>query len=298
MMDIEIIPNWHPLLVHFTVALFTVSALLYLAGLVLKKPNLLVVARWNLWIGALATILTVIAGFDAYNSIAHDGPLHAAMTDHKNWALVTASIFGLLALWALFKHRGAKTVSIVFVGLILLAAGLLSITGYKGAEVVYRHGGGVMRMPEISGDGVHGSHAHGEGEEHGDMPAHDTMDMDMTSMEDSHSDHEHGAQSSHDDMPMPNQTAIGQGIINSVDKASRKVNLNHEAILDIGWPAMTMDLDVSKDVDLETLSPNQAIQFSMELGKDKIYRITKIIKSDEETVDDTQKEHDQDGHEH
>ena len=99
-------------------------------------------------------------------------------------------------------------------------------------------------------------------------------------------------------MLMPNQTAIGQGIINSVDKASRKVNLNHEAILDIGWPAMTMDLDVSKDVDLESLSPNQPVQFSMELGKDKIYRITKIKTIDEETIDDNQKEHDHGGHAH
>lgn len=296
MMDMEIIPNWHPMLVHFTVALLSVSALLYLAGLVLKKPNLLVVARWNLWIGALATILTVIAGFDAYNSIPHDGPLHAAMTDHKKWALVTASIFGVLALWALFKHRGAKTVNVVFVGLILVASGLLAVTGYKGGEVVYRHGGGVMRMPEISGDGGHGSHAHGEGEEHGDMPTHDSMDM--TSMEDNHSDHEHGAQSEHNDTPMPNQKAIGQGIINSVDKVSRKVNLNHEAILDIGWPAMTMDLDVSEDVNLESLMLNQPIQFYLELGKDKIYRITKIVKMDKEATDDNQKEHDHSSHDH
>ena len=294
MMDMEIIPNWHPMLVHFTVALLTISALLYLAGLVLKKPNLLVVARWNLWIGALVTILTVIAGFDAYNSIPHDGPLHAAMTDHKNWALITASVFGVLALWALFKHRGAKTVGVAFVGLILLASGLLAVTGYKGGEVVYRHGGGVMRMPEISGDGGHGSHAHGE--EHGDMPAHNTMDI--GSMNDNHSDHDHDAQSGVDNIQMPNQTAIGQGSINSVDKASRKVNLNHEAILDIGWPAMTMDLDVSKDVDLESLTLEQPVQFYMELGKDKIYRITNIKTINEEITEDNQKEHDHGSHDH
>ncbi len=161
MMSIEIIPNWHPIFVHFSVALLSISALLYLAGLVLKKPHFLIVARWNLWIGAGITIITVLAGFDAYNSIAHDGPLHAAMTDHKNWALTTASIFGLLAVWALFRHRGAKAVGVGFVALILVASGLLAVTGYKGGEVVYRHGGGVMRMPEVSGDGGHGSHAHG-----------------------------------------------------------------------------------------------------------------------------------------
>ena len=184
MMDIEIIPNWHPIFVHFTVALLSLSSLLYLAGLVLRRPNLLIVARWNLWIGAGITVGTVLAGFYAYNTVAHDGPSHAAMTDHKNWALVTAAIFGVLAIWSLAKHRGAKSVSSGFVVLILLASGLLAVTGYKGGEVVYRHGMGVMRMPEISGDGGHGSHAHGEdagaghhgaaeADPHGDQGDHD-----------------------------------------------------------------------------------------------------------------------------
>ena len=204
-MGIEIIPNWHPIFVHFTVALLSISALLYLAGLVFKKPNLLIVARWNLWIGAGITIGTILAGFDAYNSIPHDGPLHEAMTDHKNWALTTASIFGLLALWSLFKHRGAKTVSTVFVTIIVLASVLLAVTGYKGGEVVYRHGGGVMRMPEVSGDGGHGSHSHGGGEsadhhgatdsdphsDHGDHEA--AMENPAAEeMPDNHDEHDHG----------------------------------------------------------------------------------------------------------
>jgi uncharacterized membrane protein len=189
MMDIEIIPNWHPIFVHFTVALLSLSALLYLAGLVLRRPNLLIAARWNLWIGAGITIGTVLAGFYAYNTVAHDGPSHAAMTDHKNWALVTAFIFGVLAIWSLAKHRGAKSVSVGFVVLILLASGLLAVTGYKGGEVVYRHGMGVMRMPEISGDGGHGSHAHGEDADGGHHGASETNE---------HEDHEVKAQPAHD----------------------------------------------------------------------------------------------------
>lgn len=214
MFNIEIIPNWHPILVHFTVALLSVSALLYFAGLVLKKPHFLLIARWNLWIGAAITVGTILAGLDAYNSIAHDGPLHKAMTEHKNWALATGSIFILLALWALFKHRGAKTVNPIFVFIIILASGLLSITGYLGAEVVYRHGGGVMRMPEVQGDGGHGSHSHGEGREHGShdqdsdaeqpkeienhgaMPG---MEMPDTGSHHDQSSHPHGGVSKSDD---------------------------------------------------------------------------------------------------
>ena len=160
-MNIEIIPNIHPVLVHFTVGLLSMSALFHLAGLVFKKPNLLIAGRWNLWIGALMTVGTISAGFYAYYTVAHDAQSHAAMTDHRNWAVVTAITFMGLALFSLWKHRGAKTVSAGFVGILLLASGLLAVTGFKGGEVVYRHGTGVMRLPEIHGDGGHGSHSHG-----------------------------------------------------------------------------------------------------------------------------------------
>ena len=154
---IEIIPNWHPIFVHFTIGMLGISALFYLAGAVLKKEHLLLVARWNLWIGALITIGTVLAGWYAYNTVNHDGASHTAMIDHRNWALATAAVFLALALWVIWKQRGARTVSPVFVAVILLAAGMLAVTGYKGGEVVYRHGLGVMRMPESN------NHEHGHG---------------------------------------------------------------------------------------------------------------------------------------
>ncbi len=160
MMNMEMIPNWHPLLVHFTIALLSISVVLYLTGYIFKKPHLLLVGRWNLWIGAVFTIGTIVAGFDAYNTVTHDALSHAAMTDHKKWAIPTGSVFIGLAVWALWKHRGAETVHLGFVLIMLLASLSLAITGYKGAEVVYRHGTGVMRMPMIMGDGGHGSHEH------------------------------------------------------------------------------------------------------------------------------------------
>lgn len=146
---IEIIPNWHPLFVHFTIALLTISTLLYVAGILLKKENLLIVARWNLWIGVTITVGTVLAGLYAYNTVAHDAPSHVVMTNHRNWALVTATIFVLLALWAFWKQRGARTVNPVFVVAMVAATGLLFITGYKGGDVVYRYGLGVLSTPDM-----------------------------------------------------------------------------------------------------------------------------------------------------
>lgn len=169
----DIIPNYHPIFVHFTIGLLSVSALLYLAGSILKKEHLPIAARWNLWIGATLTAGTVLAGFNAYNTVGHDAASHAAMTDHKNWALPTAGIFAALAIWAACTQRRAARVSPVFVISILAAAGLLAVTGYKGGEVVYRHGTGVMRLPDIQGDGGHGSHSHSENSEKKTEEPHD-----------------------------------------------------------------------------------------------------------------------------
>ena len=51
----EIIPNWHPLLVHFTVALLSVAVVLHLLVLLALPQRLQgewrIVARWSLWIG-------------------------------------------------------------------------------------------------------------------------------------------------------------------------------------------------------------------------------------------------------
>lgn len=194
-MNMEIIPNWHPLLVHFTIALLSISVVLYLAGYIFKKPHLLLVGRWNLWLGAVFTVGTILAGLDAYNSVSHDALSHAAMTDHKKWAIPTGGIFIALAVWALWKHRGAKTVHPAFVILMVLASLSLAITGYKGAEVVYRHGTGVMRMPMIMGDGSHTSHDHGS---HGhdemkikDKPELETHDGHHETSPHDHSTHSH-----------------------------------------------------------------------------------------------------------
>lgn len=169
-MMIEILPNWHPVLVHFTIALFSTAIGLFFAGTIFVKKSwgkpLLQAAHLNLWIGAGFTVLTLLAGWDAYNTVTHDGPSHAAMTDHRNWALFTAALFFVITVWSILICRKTIRVGIPFLVTLLVAAGLLATTGFKGAEAVYRYGIGVMSMPKVSGDGGHGSHSHGEGAHH------------------------------------------------------------------------------------------------------------------------------------
>ena len=172
---IEIIPNWHPVFVHFTVALLSVAVALYLLVRILPgtsvRQELAIVARWSLWIGAVLALATAAAGWLAYNSVAHDDISHAAMTEHRNWALVTATIFVILALWSWGQwwqqHPSGGVTGVVFLLALTVGGVLLAGTAWRGAELVYRYGLGVMSLPKIAAEEA----SYGHAQENVDTPA-------------------------------------------------------------------------------------------------------------------------------
>lgn len=82
------------------------------------------------------------------------------------------------------------------------------------------------------------------------------------------------------DMPMDSKATIqnhqGKGTINSVDAKAGKINLTHEPIASLGWPAMTMDFEVQDKTLLIHLKPGQKVAFRLiEVHKGK-YQIGEI----------------------
>jgi Cu(I)/Ag(I) efflux system periplasmic protein CusF len=71
--------------------------------------------------------------------------------------------------------------------------------------------------------------------------------------------------------------AHGIGTVNSVDPAQRKVNLSHNPIPAIGWPAMTMDFPVAPSVDFRGLKPGMRVNFTIERGEGGMYEIRAIV---------------------
>ena len=70
--------------------------------------------------------------------------------------------------------------------------------------------------------------------------------------------------------------AHGTGTVNSVDPAQHKVNLSHNPIPEIGWPAMTMDFAVKLAVDLSAIKPGSRVNFTIEKGQGGMYEIQTI----------------------
>ena len=81
----------------------------------------------------------------------------------------------------------------------------------------------------------------------------------------------------HKEMAISHNLIKGKGVVHSVNIDKRIVNITHEPILAIHWPKMTMDLPVTKHVDLESLKAGDKVDFMLKFGRDKQYRITKVI---------------------
>jgi len=164
---IEVIPNWHPLFVHFPIALVSLSAFFHVAAILLRNqprfvPHCAVLAHATLWLGALAALPTALFGWLAFNSVFHDEAGHAAMLEHRAWALATLLILLILAGWDIWRQKVDDTPAWPFASAVILAWLMVVSTAWHGAELVYRHGLGVIALPMHTENAAHEHNHEGE----------------------------------------------------------------------------------------------------------------------------------------
>ena len=102
---------------------------------------------------------------------------------------------------------------------------------------------------------------------HPDIPAH-TIRAEAEAASSQHRDVQM-AHAGHND-------AHGTGTVNSVDPAQHKVNLSHNPIPEIGWPAMTMEFPVAPSIDLTVIRPGTGVNFTIEQQPGGMYEIRAI----------------------
>ncbi len=194
----QVIPNFHPIAVHFPIALTIIAFLLSIAAYARRNhpvaAQLAAAGHFTLWLAAIGAAVAVIFGWLAFNSVNHDDAGHAAMLLHRSWAVPTAVGLILLASWDAWKYRVNELISVPMLFVLFLLSQSIAVTGWLGGEVVYRHGIGVLSLPVSEGTG-HSHHQHGGAETTGHPHEEKTTQPEAAS--DYHHDEEEGEPHEH-----------------------------------------------------------------------------------------------------
>jgi uncharacterized membrane protein len=140
-------PGWHPLVVHFPLALVLTAAAVMGVSRMLGEPHsatLATVGTWNLWLGALAALFALGTGLAAVLDLHLSPADHQAVSLHFKWAVASTLALSVLAAWRGAGGPADARPSWLFVIVLCAAGAALLVTGYRGGQNVYRYGIGVM----------------------------------------------------------------------------------------------------------------------------------------------------------
>ncbi len=169
---LKAVPNVHPLFVHFPIALLLIAVYLFFAGIVFRKDEFLISAKWNLLLGSIFGIITVITGFLAESTLPHNQEIHQAMEIHEKIMITTVILALGLAGYLFYKKDLACVREQVFfrIGLIIMAV-LLAVGADYGGKMVFKYGAGTELFIKANPDAGHDhDHEQGEAHEHGATP--------------------------------------------------------------------------------------------------------------------------------
>ncbi|MCP4901968.1 MAG: hypothetical protein GY906_33810 [bacterium] len=147
------LPNIHPAVVHYPIALLTLAFGLDLACIVARRQTWLDRAATLFYVvGTVSACLAYISGQRAAAlMIGASGAAQVAMYDHEDIAKITLITFAVVAslrlivTWQGRRDKAVKvgTLRVFAVVLALCGQVLILLTADRGGELVFRHGLGV-----------------------------------------------------------------------------------------------------------------------------------------------------------
>jgi uncharacterized membrane protein len=163
-------PRLHAALNDLPAALLLMAALFELLALATRKESFRQVSFWTLIVGAIGGVAAVLSGLQAEENISHGDAVHRVMETHELLAFITLGIFGVLALWRIWRERKMGTTErALALALALGGAGVLIATSNYGGRLVFDHAAGISTEVLTTEIGQRSEgHEHAPGEGHGD----------------------------------------------------------------------------------------------------------------------------------
>lgn len=137
-------PNFHPFIVHFPVALLTTALAFDLLGIVLAREELSRVGWWAQLTGSIGIAAAVLSGLVAKGEALIPSPAAGTFDTHQQLAFLAAGAFTALLLWrAGMRTRIDPARRRIYLVLFAAALACLWAGAWFGGELVYRFGIGL-----------------------------------------------------------------------------------------------------------------------------------------------------------
>jgi uncharacterized membrane protein len=147
------IPNIHPFIVHFPIALLVLAVLFDAARLIFRDENWLHKATLTLYsAGSLGLIAAFWSGRQAVETVSVTGDAIPIVTSHEDWALYTLIyflVFTVIRFGTWWKDLEKGLVLPLLVVFAFGGIGMLWHTGELGAKLVYKHGVAVGQIDRL-----------------------------------------------------------------------------------------------------------------------------------------------------
>ncbi|HET8804507.1 MAG TPA: DUF2231 domain-containing protein [Aequorivita sp.] len=140
---------FHPLSVHFPIALLLVAFLFKLIFLKYKKEVWSQGGSILLLLGIIGIWIAIYTGNLADGIVSRKICDPTILKDHENlayltaWLFTVAGVLDLLLIQTVFLNSKKQLISILMVLLLAVASGVLMYTGHLGATLVYQQAAGV-----------------------------------------------------------------------------------------------------------------------------------------------------------
>jgi uncharacterized membrane protein len=146
---VTLIPSWHPLIVHFPIALVLCAAGAFFAARLVRQERLAAtlatLGTWNLCLGAAGVVCAFASGLAATIDLQLGEEARHALSLHVTWAATASFFVLLLAVWRAAGSRQEARPSGLFLAVLIVASAALIATAYRGGLNVYHFGIGVVR---------------------------------------------------------------------------------------------------------------------------------------------------------
>ncbi len=140
---VQHLQNIHPLVVHFPIAFLVGAALFYFMSWILRNQTFAATAFLLLIVGTLAAGVAVGTGLYGEEGVMVSFSVRDHLLEpHEKLMLATLGVSIALSLWAIIARPFPKKKRYLFLFLLLVLLGVMSVGADYGARMVYDYNAG------------------------------------------------------------------------------------------------------------------------------------------------------------